>query len=123
VTEACSYFRRAVACNPGFLPARRNFHGSCNLLVERWHFRMLNDSVRNDAYRAAIIRRILQQGTDSSVLDIGTGTGILRSVMCLLYSLFILFGLDITEFTCTCLTVADISHLLKHYGLALYAVK
>jgi protein-L-isoaspartate O-methyltransferase len=81
---------------------------------------MLNDSVRNDAYRAAIIRRVLQQGTDSSVLDIGTGTGILRSVMCLLYSLF---SLDITECTCMCLTAAVIGHLLKHYGLALYAVK
>ena len=82
MTEACSYFRRAEACNPGFLPARRNFQGSCNLLVERWHFRMLNDMVRNDAYRAAIIRKVLQQGADSSVLDIGAGTGILRLVIC-----------------------------------------
>jgi type II protein arginine methyltransferase len=80
VTEACSYFQRAVAHNPGYLPARRNLQGLCNLLVERWHFRMLNDNIRNDAYRAAIIRRVLQQGSDSSVLDIGTGTGVLRSV-------------------------------------------
>lgn len=81
MTEACSYFQRAIKCNPGFLPARRNLQGSYNLLVERWHFRMLNDSVRNDAYRAAITRRVLQQGPGSSVLDIGTGTGVLRSVI------------------------------------------
>ena len=89
-TEACSYFRRAVACNPGFLPARRNFQGTCNLLVERWHFRMLNDMFRNDAYRVAIIRRVLQQGSDSSVLDIGAGTGILRLVITLIIALLIL---------------------------------
>lgn len=89
VAEACSYFRRAVACNPGFLPARRNFQGTCNLLVERWHFRMLNDIVRNDAYRAAIFRRLLQQGSDLSVLDIGAGTGILRLVIMLIIALLI----------------------------------
>ncbi|PSN32046.1 hypothetical protein C0J52_16703 [Blattella germanica] len=77
VMEAYNYFRRALACNPGFLLARRNLQGSCNFLVERWHYRMLNDRIRNDCYRAAIIRRI-QQGNRSSVLDIGTGTGLLR---------------------------------------------
>jgi len=51
---------------------------------------MLNDMVRNDAYRAAIVRRVLQQGSDSSVLDIGAGTGILRLVITLIIALLIL---------------------------------
>jgi predicted RNA methylase len=51
---------------------------------------MLNDRVRNDAYRAAIVRRVLEQGSDASVLDIGAGTGILRFVIMLNIALLIL---------------------------------
>jgi predicted RNA methylase len=42
--------------------------------VPRWHFAMLNDGERNNAFAAAMGRRI-QPG--SHVLDIGTGTGLL----------------------------------------------
>ena len=94
VMEAYNYFRRALACNPGFLLARRNLQGSCNFLVERWHYRMLNDRIRNDCYRAAIIRRI-QQGNRSSVLDIGTGTGLLRLALHVEVS-------SVTGFYCIC---------------------
>lgn len=47
-----------------------------NHLVERWHFGMLNDSDRNRKYKAAIGKAI-QQKNQLSVLDIGTGTGLL----------------------------------------------
>lgn len=43
-------------------------------LVPRWHFAMLNDRERNDAFATAIERRIRP---GSHVLDIGSGTGLL----------------------------------------------
>lgn len=42
--------------------------------VPNWHFRMVNDRLRNAAYEAALIRAIRP---DSKVLDIGSGTGLL----------------------------------------------
>jgi type II protein arginine methyltransferase len=43
-------------------------------VVPRWHFEMLNDRKRNDAFEAAI-RRVVRPG--DLVLDIGTGAGLL----------------------------------------------
>ncbi|XP_076630851.1 protein arginine N-methyltransferase 9 isoform X2 [Colletes latitarsis] len=45
------------------------------MAVDRWHFPMLNDKRRNNAFENAIHKRI-SQGYDT-VLDIGTGTGLL----------------------------------------------
>lgn len=45
------------------------------MAVDRWHFPMLNDKQRNNAFEHAIQRRI-SQGYDT-VLDVGTGTGLL----------------------------------------------
>ena len=53
----------------------------CSSLVERWHFRMLNDGVRNAAFQRAIRRamdRLQEKSRELVVLDIGTGSGILR---------------------------------------------
>ncbi|XP_071439633.1 protein arginine N-methyltransferase 9-like [Hetaerina americana] len=75
VREASHYFRKALMIDPDFLPARRNLQTVSNLVVERWHFRMLNDRLRNEAFREAIFKKV-QQKFDN-VLDIGTGTGIL----------------------------------------------
>lgn len=57
------------------LKAYQNLENFKNLIVERWHYRMLNDILRNSMYKMAIESRI-QAGYDQ-VLDIGTGTGIL----------------------------------------------
>ncbi len=43
-------------------------------VVPRWHFPMLQDRPRNDAYAAAIRRTV---GPDHHVLEIGTGSGLL----------------------------------------------
>ena len=73
--EAASCFRRALHVNPTSIRAKENLENVANLLVERWHFRMLNDKKRNSAYKRAISKAI-GQGHDI-VLDIGSGTGIL----------------------------------------------
>ena len=47
-----------------------------NLMVDKWHFRMLNDKKRNSAYALAL-QHAFERG-HRSVLDIGSGTGLLR---------------------------------------------
>lgn len=74
-TEAWNYFQKALAIDPSFVNAEKNINSIKNLLLERWHFRMLNDKIRNDAYYNAIKQSIVRY--KDSVLDIGTGTGIL----------------------------------------------
>lgn len=75
--EAMGYFGKAIDIDPDFLRARENLDGISNLLVERWHFRMLNDFERNQAFQCAVERAVRIHGC-STVLDIGCGTGILR---------------------------------------------
>lgn len=70
------YFKRALNVNRDYLPAYRNLELTKSLLVERWHFRMLNDLTRNESYEQAILKKI-RSGFET-VLDIGTGTGVLR---------------------------------------------
>ncbi|KAJ7407685.1 putative protein arginine N-methyltransferase 9 [Willisornis vidua] len=73
--EAAGYFHKAVKLNPDFADAKENFYRVANWLVERWHFIMLNDAKRNLTYLKAI-ENAVHSGC-KSVLDIGTGTGIL----------------------------------------------
>lgn len=53
-----------------------------SLIIDRWHFRMLNDKVRNTCYEIGIMRciadyRSRHNGRQPVVLDIGGGTGLL----------------------------------------------
>lgn len=84
--EAAGYFHKAVKLNPNFADAKENFYRVANWLVERWHFIMLNDAKRNLTYLKAIENAVCSGC--KSVLDIGTGTGILRCVisMCLTFN-------------------------------------
>ena len=80
-TESLGYFRRAVAADRLFLKAQENLDNVCSNLVERWHFRMLNDNVRNSAFQRAIalaIDSLEERSEELVILDIGTGSGILR---------------------------------------------
>ncbi|XP_034043406.1 protein arginine N-methyltransferase 9 isoform X2 [Thalassophryne amazonica] len=73
--EAACHFHKALKVRPEYPEARENFYRVANWLVERWHFLMLNDHGRNRKYQQAI-QKAVQSGC-STVLDIGTGTGIL----------------------------------------------
>uniref|UniRef100_A0A3B3T7N9 Protein arginine N-methyltransferase 9 n=1 Tax=Paramormyrops kingsleyae TaxID=1676925 RepID=A0A3B3T7N9_9TELE len=73
--EAAGHFHKALKLRPDFAEAKENFYRAANWLVERWHFLMLNDRRRNQKYRQAI-QKAVESGC-STVLDIGTGTGIL----------------------------------------------
>jgi len=68
-------FRAALKADPDNLTAKDRLENLSTSLVERWHFPMLNDVSRNEGYFAAISRRV-SEGC-KTVLDIGTGTGIL----------------------------------------------
>jgi type II protein arginine methyltransferase len=61
IEEAALYIRRSIQINPDYSAARQNLENVCSHLVERWHFRMLNDVRRNCAYKIAI-RRAAQRG-------------------------------------------------------------
>ena len=73
--EAAVHFRQALKLDPQLSSAEENLDSIANMLVERWHFRMLNDKERNQAYRNAIDRAV-KKGC-GQVLDIGSGTCIL----------------------------------------------
>ncbi|XP_023954684.1 protein arginine N-methyltransferase 9-like [Bicyclus anynana] len=73
--EAWNQFRKALDIDAGYVRAEKNLNSMKNLLVERWHYRMLNDRIRNEGYRAALHEVVKPR--ESIVLDVGTGTGLL----------------------------------------------
>uniref|UniRef100_A0A8C8M6K2 Protein arginine N-methyltransferase domain-containing protein n=1 Tax=Oncorhynchus tshawytscha TaxID=74940 RepID=A0A8C8M6K2_ONCTS len=73
--EAAGHFHKALKLKPDYPEAKENFYRVANWLVERWHFLMLNDRRRNHKYQQAIQKAV--EGGCNTVLDIGTGTGIL----------------------------------------------
>lgn len=72
--EALAALRRALAIDPNLTEARSNLRIVYAAMVPAWHFTMLNDETRNDAYDRAI-RAAVRPG--DHVLEIGTGSGIL----------------------------------------------
>ncbi|XP_050422220.1 protein arginine N-methyltransferase 9-like [Adelges cooleyi] len=73
--EGEQFVKKALAINSQYLPALTNLQIVKSNYIERWHYRMLNDSKRNLAYKQAIGCRI-REGYNQ-VLDIGSGTLIL----------------------------------------------
>ncbi len=76
VDEAAKYFHKVLRLDPSDVMARENLDNLYSNLVDRWHFRMLNDHTRNAAYYLAI-QRVVKSGYER-VLDIGAGTALLR---------------------------------------------
>jgi len=74
VVEATQAFEKALALNPDFENARASLSEAQQRQVPRWHFAMMNDHARNDAYDQAIRAAVSK---DQTVLDIGSGAGLL----------------------------------------------
>ncbi|MEL7421942.1 MAG: tetratricopeptide repeat protein [Bacteroidota bacterium] len=72
--EAEKYYRQAIAIDPQHEGAIMNLRRILSTRIPFWHFEMLADVDRNDAYESAIKKAIRP---DSLVLDIGTGSGLL----------------------------------------------
>jgi type II protein arginine methyltransferase len=73
-TDALNCFSQAVALESGNTAAREAYNLAIQMLVPRYHFNMLNDIGRNEQYDRAI-RQVVD--TQSTVLDVGTGSGLL----------------------------------------------
>ncbi|AXG77694.1 50S ribosomal protein L11 methyltransferase [Streptomyces paludis] len=72
--RAYDLFSAAARADAGERRFRREINRAVRALVPRWHFGMMNDAERNQAYARAIARSV---GAGQSVLDIGTGAGLL----------------------------------------------
>lgn len=82
--DACETFdtllgHPMILHSPKMLLAKENKHRIANIAVDRWHFTMLNDHVRNEHFRSALNEVLQTFNKESSVkiLDIGTGSGLL----------------------------------------------
>ena len=72
--KAETYYRQALAAEPNDEGAQRNLRRLLHAQVPGWHFTMLADDQRNNAYQKALESTV---NVESTVLDIGTGTGLL----------------------------------------------
>ena len=72
--SAIRCLRQALALRPGDLKIQAFLRDLHTEQVRPWHFRMMNDRARNQAYDGAIRRAI---GPTTQVLEIGTGSGLL----------------------------------------------
>jgi Flp pilus assembly protein TadD/precorrin-6B methylase 2 len=72
--EAVAALRRAVQLDPGNREAQSNLRAVHAAMVPTWHFAMLNDDARNEAYDRGI-RAAVKPG--DHVLEVGAGSGLL----------------------------------------------
>ena len=76
--EAEFFFQKILSReNSDCLIARESLRTVYEVVVPRWHFSMLNDVIRNSSYSHAISNAV-SRIPNCSVLDIGSGTGLLR---------------------------------------------
>lgn len=71
--EALPCLERAIQLNPKNVLAKDRLNCCKLAMLDRWHYPMLNDKIRNGAYRQAL----LASCSGRSVVDIGAGTGLL----------------------------------------------
>jgi tetratricopeptide (TPR) repeat protein len=71
---AAQTIEQAVKADPGNPQYRINLRDTYRRMIPAWHFAMLADTARNDAFARAIAKAAPGRGL---VLDIGTGSGLL----------------------------------------------
>lgn len=98
--KALKYYEDVILLNPDHKIAKQNIQTYNSQKISNWHFMMLSDLKRNDGFYDAIKRKVNQ---GDSVLDIGTGTGLL-SMMCAKVG---------AEKVYTCESVKDIANSAK----------
>jgi len=76
IEAAIEAFRKAIAINPQFAQAKTNMRAAYRDVVPGWHFAMMDDRARNNAFEAAIKRAV----PGKAVLDIGCGAGLLSMI-------------------------------------------
>ena len=72
--DAEKYFKNALAIKPDDPDALFSVKKIMSAKIPFWHFEMLADTERNDAYQKAIEKVVTKE---SIILDIGTGSGLL----------------------------------------------
>lgn len=77
LSAAIAGYHRALVVRPDFEEARLDLRFLLSQEVPAWHFTMLADSARNEAYRRAIEKAVTP---GCRVLEIGTGAGLLALI-------------------------------------------
>lgn len=72
--EAASTYRLALRSDPDNRRATTGYNRAIRQCVPRWHFEMMHDEDRATSYDKAITQVV---SSDSLVLDVGTGSGLL----------------------------------------------
>ncbi|MFT5489479.1 MAG: 16S rRNA G966 N2-methylase RsmD, partial [Alphaproteobacteria bacterium] len=72
--DAAEAYRKALDLEPNHRDARLAYDALLTRKVSFWHFPMMNDTARNDAFEGAL-KAAIRPG--SHVLDIGSGSGLL----------------------------------------------
>lgn len=76
VNESEKYYQKVLQKAPNHPQALNGMRKLRSYKIPGWHFDMLEDSARNDAFQEAI-ERVLRKLPGARVLDIGTGSGLL----------------------------------------------
>ncbi|CAF0874126.1 unnamed protein product [Brachionus calyciflorus] len=102
--NSLEFYKKSIdLSNRTNLQAIESFENLINNCIDRWHYRMINDKVRNLAYSTAIYKKMskIRKETPNktiNILDIGSGTGLL-SALCI--SNAVNFGINnINIFAC-----------------------
>ncbi|EKX46991.1 hypothetical protein GUITHDRAFT_107339 [Guillardia theta CCMP2712] len=74
---AADCWRRVLSMDDDYIVAQESLDLLNGRAINRWHYRMINDPVRNQCYADAIARAVARSGDQPKVLDIGCGTGLL----------------------------------------------